>query len=466
MRELTRGLGVLPAVAINVGNMIGTGIFLKTRVMTCNVGASSAVIGVWVLGGLLALVGAFAYSEVASMMPEAGGEYVYLRRAYGRVVSFLCGWTLFALVKCGSQAALAVGFAIFMDTATGGALDHSLLSFIVAGHHVQLTGLTAVAVASIWIIALINARSVSRGGETALGLTSLKVGFLLCLALAALVFGHGDFAHFAQSNAGGACTGIVATARGGIAGFGAALLGALWAYDGWNNVAPLLGELRNPERNVARVFLGGTLVVGTLYVLVTVAYFYILSPTEIANIPASSSVGTEVLKRFVGPLAVSLLAFVLMLSAFGSQQASALAGSRIGFAMARDGLFFKRLSKLSPRTGAPVAAIVAQAGWATVLALSGTFDALTDAAMFGAWLFYGLTVASVFVFRHRQPDAKRPYHCTGYPLLPALFVLVAAGVIANAFVATPREALLGAGLIVLGLPFFWFWNRRSGQAPP
>jgi len=463
VRELTRGLGPWSAVAINVGNMIGTGIFLKTRVMTCKVGASSAVVAVWVLGGLLVLVGAFAYAEVAAMMPEAGGEYIYLRRAYGRVVSFLCGWTLFALVKCGAQAALAVGFAIFMDTATGGALNHPLVNF---GHGLQLDGLTAVAVASIWIIALINARSVSRGGETALGLTSLKVGFLLCLALAALAFGHGDFAHFAQSNAGGACQGVLASARGGFAGFGAALLGALWAYDGWNNVAPLLGELRNPERNVARVFIGGMLVVGSLYILVTIAYFYILSPTEIANIPASSSVGTEVLKRFVGPVAVSLLALVLMLSAFGSQQASALAGSRIGFAMARDGVFFKRLSKVSPRTGAPVAAIVAQAGGATILAMSGTFDTLTDSAMIGAWIFYGLTVASVFVLRRTQPAAERPYRCMGYPVLPALFVLVVIGVVGNAFVATPREALLGAGLILSGLPLYWFWNRRAESTAP
>jgi APA family basic amino acid/polyamine antiporter len=261
-------------------------------------------------------------------------------------------------------------------------------------------------VASIWIIALINARAVARGGGTALGLTSLKAGFLLCLAVAAVLFGHGDLSHFGQSNAGGICEGVSERARGGIAGFGAALLGALWAYDGWNNVAPLLGELRNPERNVPRVFLGGMLVVGTLYVFVTLAYFYVLSPAEIANIAASSSVVTEVLKHVVGPLAVTILALALMLSAFGSQQASALAGSRIAFAMARDGLFFKRLGELSPRTHAPVAAIIAQAGGATVLALSGTFDTLTDAAMIGAWVFYGLTVAAVFVLRRHEPNAR------------------------------------------------------------
>jgi hypothetical protein len=234
-RSLTRGLGLLPAIAVNVGNVIGTGIFLKTRVMTCNVGAASTVVWVWVIGGLLALAGAFAYSEVAALMPEAGGEYAYVRRAYGRHASFLCGWTLFTLQKCGGQAALAVGFAIFMNAATGGALEQRIFAFDLFGHRISVTLLTAAAVASIWMVALINARSVARCGETAFGLTSVKVGFLLCLAFTALLFGHGHTAHFGESNHGGLCEGVAATARGGLVGLGAAVLGVLWAYDGWSN---------------------------------------------------------------------------------------------------------------------------------------------------------------------------------------------------------------------------------------
>jgi APA family basic amino acid/polyamine antiporter len=461
-RELTRGLGLVPAIAINVGNMIGTGIFLKTRVMTCNVGASYTVLAVWVIGGLLALAGAFAYSEVAAMMPEAGGEYVYLRRAYGRLVSFLCGWTFFTLARCGAQAALAVGFAIFMNVATGGALSQPLFEVPLPGHALHVTLLTLVAVGSIWTIAFLNCRSVARGGQTVLGLTSIKVLFLVGLASAALLFGHGDFAHLGESNVGGICEGVADSARGGLAGLGAAMLGALWAYDGWNIVAPLLGELKNPERNVPRAFLGGMFIVLGLYVLVTVAYFYVLSPTEIANIPAASSVGTEVLRRFVGPYAVTALALVLMLSAFGSQQSSALSNSRVPFAMARDGLLFRPLGELSPRSHVPVKAMLAQAGWATVLAVSGTFDTLTDAAMFGSWIFYGLTVAAVFVLRRREPDAPRPYHCFGYPLVPAVFLLLTSLVVVNAFVATPHQALLGAGLILLGLPVYLYYTRRHG----
>ena len=456
----------MPAIAVNVGNMIGTGIFLKARVMTCNVGSASTVIALWVVGGLLVLAGAFAYSEVSALMPEAGGEYAYVKRAYGRFASFLCGWTLFIVQKCGSQAALAVGFDIFLNVATGGALEQRLWAFNLFGHQGSLTLLTVVALASIWIIALINASSVARGGETALGLTSIKVAFLLFLALAVLLFGHGNGAHFFQSNQGGVCEGVASSARVGLAGLGAGALGALWAYDGWSNVAPLMGELRDPGRNAARVFIGGMLVVGTLYLLVTISYFYVLSPTEIASIPASSSVGTEVLHRFLGPAAVTTLACILMLSAFSSQQASSLAGARIPFAMARDGLFFRRWAELSPRTRSPVNAIWGQAVFATVFTFSGTFDTLTDAAMIGAWLFYGLAASTVFVFRRTAPDAPRPYRCPGYPVLPAVFLVLAAAVIVNSFIATPHTALIAAGLLVLGLPFYAYWNRPGALAEP
>jgi basic amino acid/polyamine antiporter, APA family len=463
-RGLSRDLGLLPGIAVNVGNMIGAGIFLKPRVMTCNVGAASTVIAAWLIGGLLALAGAFAYSELATLLPEAGGEYAYVRRAYGRLASFVCGWTLFALPKCGSQAALAIGFAIFMNVATGGALEQRILAFSLLGHPVAVTLLTPVAVASIWAIVLINVRSVARGGQTTFALTTVKVALLTCLALAALIFGHGDTAHFGESNHGGLCEGVALSARGGLAGLGAAVLGALWAYNGWSNVAPLLGELKSPGRNAPRVFIGGMLIVGTLYVLVTVSYFYVLSPTEIASIPATSSVGTEVLRRFLGPVAVTVLACVLMLSAFAAHQANALAGARIGFAMARDGLFFRRLAELSPSTGAPVNAILAQASFATVLAVGGTFDTLSDTAMFGAWLAYGVAASTVFVFRRTAPDAPRPYRCIGYPVVPAIFVLLVACVAVNTFVATPQQALLGAALMVLGLPFYVFWSRSLPTA--
>src|SRR5271169_5983888 len=405
--ELTRGVGAWGAIAVNVANMIGTGVFLKTRVMTCNVGSAKMVLLVWLTAGLLALAGSFSYSEIAAMMPEAGGDYVYLRRAYGRAVGFLYGWMTFAVAKAGSQAALAVGLAIFMNVAVGGVLESWRIAASPFGLHLSMSGLTVVALATIWTVALINCASVAAGGWTALALTLAKVALVLGVGVSALAFAPGDWANLAGSGLAGACEGVADSARGGYAGFGAAMLGALWAYDGWNNVAPLAGEIRDPQRNLPRAFVGGLLVVGALYLLVNTAYYYALSPLEIADIPAISSVATEVLKRFLGPVAISLTAVAMMISSFGSLHASVLANSRIPFAMARDGLFFRGLAKLSPHSNVPARAIVAQAVWGSVLVASGTYDTLTDSVIFASWMFYGLTTASLFVFRRTLPGVPR-----------------------------------------------------------
>jgi APA family basic amino acid/polyamine antiporter len=449
-------------MAVNVANMIGTGVFLKTRVMTCNVGSAKTVLVVWLAAGLLSLAGTFSYSEIAAMMPEAGGDYVYLRRAYGRLVGFLYGWMAFTVARAGSQAALAVGLAIFMNVDLGGALDRWHLEAGSFGAH--FNGLTLVALASIWTVALINCASVAAGGRMALLLTIAKVGLVFSVGIGAFVFAAGDWTHLSESGLAGTCEGVANSARGGIAGFGAAMLGALWAYDGWQNVAPLAGEIRDPQRNLPRAFVGGTLVVAALYLFVNAAYFFALTPLDIASVPATSSVATEVLKRFLGPMAVSMTAAALMVSSFGSLHASVLANSRIPFAMARDGLFFRGLVRLSPRSNVPVRAILAQAAWASVLALSGSYDSLTDSVIFASWLFYGLVTASLFVFRKTMPDAARPYRALGYPVIPMIFLFVTAALLINTFVAAPREALQGVVLLAAGLPFYWYWSRKSSMA--
>jgi APA family basic amino acid/polyamine antiporter len=239
------------------------------------------------------------------------------------------------------------------------------------------------------------------------------------------------------------------------------MLGALWAYDGWNNVAPLAGEIRDPQKNLPRAFIGGTLMVGAIYLFVNASYYYTLTPLQIASIPTSSSVATEVLKRFLGPAAVSLTAIAMMISSFGSLHASVLSNSRIPFAMAREGLFFRGLAKLSPRSNVPVRALLAQGLWASVLAVSGSYDALTDSVVFASWLFYGLAAASLFVFRRTMPDAPRAYRATGYPWIPLAFALATTALLINTFVATPREALRGVAMLFAGLPFYWYWSRRT-----
>jgi APA family basic amino acid/polyamine antiporter len=463
-RELTRGVGAWGAIAVNVANMIGTGVFLKTRVMTCNVGSAKTVLLVWVAAGLLSLAGTFSYSEIAAMMPEAGGDYVYLRRAYGKAVGFMYGWMTFAVAKAGSQAALAVGLAIFMNVAVGGALEHWQLQASPFGLRLSISGLTLVALATIWTVALINCASVTAGGRTALALTIAKVALILGVGIGAFAFAPGDWTHLAGSGLAGACEGVADSARGGYAGFGAAMLGALWAYDGWSNVAPLSGEIRNPQRNLPRAFVGGMLVVASLYLFVNIAYYYALSPLEIANVPTSSSVATEVLKRFLGPMAVSMTAVALMISSFGSLHASVLANSRVPYAMARDGLFFRGLAHLS-RSNVPARAIVAQAAWGSILALSGSYDALTDSVVFASWLFYGLSTGSLFIFRRTMPDAPRPYRALGYPVVPVIFLVVTAALLINTFVAAPHEAIRGVAVLVAGLPLYWYWSRKNRDSP-
>ncbi len=461
--ELTRGVGLWGAVAVNVANMIGTGVFLKTRVMTCNVGDPKIVLCVWIGAGLLSLAGTFSYSEIAAMMPEAGGDYVYLRRAYGRMTGFLFGWMSFAVSRTGSQAALAVGLAIFMNVALGGVLERWRIASDALGFPVHVSGLTLVALAAIWTVAVINCASVRSGGRTALVVTIAKVLLVFAVGATAFVFGPGDWSHLFATGAGGTCEGVAASARGGIAGFGAAMLGALWAYDGWNNVSSLAGEVRDPQRNLPRAFIGGMLVVAVLYLFANLAYFYALTPLQVASVPASSSVATAVLRQFLGPIAVSLTAAALMVSSFGALHSSALASSRIPFAMARDNLFFGSVSKLSPRSNVPARAILLQAAWGSLLAISGTYDTLTDSVIFVSWGFYGLSMISLFVFRRTLPDAPRPYRAWGYPVVPMIFILVTAALLINTFIAAPRQAFEGVAVLLLGLPFYWWWTRRPAR---
>lgn len=458
--ELTRGLGLAGAISLNIANIIGTGIFLKTRVMTCNVGDGETVLLVWLAAGLLALAGSLSYAEIASLHPEAGGDYVFLRKAYGRFTGFLYGWTFFTVARCGAQAALAVGFAIFLNVAFGGALDHLGFDIDVIGASWHVGSITMVALAAIWVITLMNCISLSAGANTAIVLTVIKLCMLLAVGTVALFLGKGDWSHLSLSATGARCEGVTAGAMGGIAGFGAAMLGALWAYDGWNNVSAMCGEIREPARNIPRAFFSGTATVVALYLFVNLGYFYVLTPAEIANISATSSVGTEVLKSFMGPGAVTLMAVALAASTFGALHASVLANSRIPFAMARDGLFFRPLGRVSPRTHLPVNALLVQGLWASVLALSGTFDTLTDSVMFASWLFYGLTTASLFVFRRTMPQAPRPYRVWGYPVVPLLFLAVTAMVLASALIATPRQAMNGLVMMAIGVPFYLYWSRR------
>jgi APA family basic amino acid/polyamine antiporter len=459
--HLVRGLGLLAATSIAVGNVIGTGVFLKARVMTCNVGTPGMVITVWIVAGVFSLAGALTYAEVTAMMPRTGGEYVFIRKAYGPLWGFLYGWMRFFVAACGGQAALAVAFAIFFNIVTRGVIGTNYFTLDVGGYQIAFGSVQLLAIAAIFVVTLVNCAAVSIGGQIVSALTLLKVFLVAGIGLGAFLLARGDWAHFALSGTSGACEGIGAAARGGVAGFGAAMIGALWAYNGWNELTYVAGEVKHPERNLPVALLAGVGVVGVLYVFVNAAYFYVLTPAEVAGVSTSSSAATEVLARFLGPIAARVMAGAMAMSIFSTLLVGVLVGGRTPYAMARDGLFFRYLAHVSPRTSVPVRALLAQAVWASLLVLSGSFDTLTDYSMFAIIIFVALAASSIFVFRRRMPEAQRPYRTWGYPVVPMLFLVMAGLLIGNTLLATPRQALAGLGLLALGLPFYWYWSRQS-----
>lgn len=461
---LVRGLGLAASTSVVVGTVIGTGIFLKTRVMMCNVETPWLVVAAWIAAGVLTLAGALTYAELAAMMPRAGGEYVFIRESYGRPVAFLYGWTQFAVSYTGSQAAKGVSFAIFLNSLAGGALDRTFYTAHLAGHEFPVGELQVIALGVIILATLVNCLAVSVGGNISVVLTAVKIAIVVAIGGAAFLLAQGHWSHFGMSGAGGTCDGVEPTARGGAAGFGAAMLGALWAYDGWTNVTIVAGEVKRPQRNLPIALVGGMLTIAVLYLFANLAYLYVLSPLAIASVPGTSSVATEVARTYLGPAAVSAIAMAMMISTLGSLHTGTMAGARISYAMARDGLFFQPLARVSARTHVPVNALLLHCGWACVLALTGSFDTLTDYVIFAAWIFYALNTASVFIFRRRLPDVERPYRTIGYPVVPVLFLLAAGWLIVNTFVATPRQALIGVGIIALGLPLYWYFGASGENA--
>jgi basic amino acid/polyamine antiporter, APA family len=466
---LVRGLGLVAAISIIIGNVVGTGVFLKARVMTCNVGSPDWVILAWVAAGILSLAGALTYAELAAMLPHAGGTYNFLREAYGRVASFLFGWMQIFIAKAGSQASVAVAFGIFLNDLLGGTLRQVLFTTEIFGSKFEFTNLQIIAVGLIILVTALNCASVAFSGWIATALTVVKISLILLVGLGAFMLADGTFANFAGTAGAGACEGVAENVRFGtadytfFAGFAAAMLGALWGYDGWDNITYVAGEIKNPQRNIPIALVGGTALIIFLYVFVNAAYFYVLTPETIAGVSKESSVAREVAARFLGAGAITLMAAGLMASSFGTLHTSVLTGARIPYAMAQDGMFFKSLSKISEKTRVPVRALIVQCVWACILALSGSFDTLTDYVIFGSWIFYALATSSIFVFRRSRPDLERPYKAFGYPVVPILFLLVATWLLVTTLINSPEQSIRGIFLILLGLPIYFFLSRQKKE---
>ncbi len=474
-QTLIRGLGLIAAISVIIGNVIGTGVFLKARVMTCNVGSPDWVIAAWIAAGLLSLAGALTYAELTSMKPEAAGPYVFLRDSYGRLSSFLFGWMQMFIARTGSQAGVAVVFAIALNDYLGGALKQTILSVPVLGFTYEVTSLQIIAVVVIAIFTTINCLSVVYSGQIAAALTMIKIGLVLFVGLGAFMFvTGGSFGNFSLMDTGGACEGVAASVRFGsaeytfLAGFGAAMLGALWGYDGWDNLSFVAGEVKNPNRNIPIAIIGSVLLIILLYVMIHVAYFYVLDPTTVAGVSEDSSVAMVVVSKFFAAdvltlgtgIAVAIFSMGLMLSSLGTLHTSILSAARIPYAMAKDGLMFKPFEKLSI-TAVPINGVLFQGVWASVLALSGSFDTLTDYVIFGSWIFYALITSSIFIFRRKYPDAPRPYRAWGYPVVPVIFLLVAGWLLISTLINTPQQSVTGILLIILGLPVYYYLTRNE-----
>ncbi|MBK8466997.1 MAG: amino acid permease [Chloracidobacterium sp.] len=473
-QTLIRGLGLIAAISIIIGNVIGTGVFLKSRVMTCNMGDPQWVILAWVAAGLLSLAGALTYAELTAMRPVASAQNVLLEEAYGKPASFLFGWMQILIARPGSQAAAAMAFAIGMNDFLDNKLAASIASFPIAGTTFELTTLQLVAVMVIVIFTTLNCASVMLTGRIATALTFVKMALILFVGIGAFVLVSGNFGHFSLLNSGGTCEGVDEAVKIGsssytfLAGFAAAMLGALWAYDGWDNLTFVAGEVKDPKRNIPLAIIGSMFLVIVLYVIAQIAYFYVLDPTTIASVSKNSSVAKAVVGMFFGGNAASIatgaaVAFFtvgLMLSSLGTLHTSLLAAGRIPYRMAREGMMFPIFGRLSVNH-VPVTSVLFIGLLACVLALIGSFDALTDYVVFAMWIFYALITGSVFIYRRKFPDLERPYKAWGYPVVPAVFILVALWLLYRTVIDAPGKALTGLAIILLGLPVYYYFNSKG-----
>jgi APA family basic amino acid/polyamine antiporter len=457
MRELIRGLNFTGTTALVVGSMIGTGVFFKAAIMAQQVGSPGMVMLAWLVAGIMSLAGALTFAELGGMLPKAGGEYAYLRAAYGDFWAFLDGWARF-VVASGGIAALGVGFATFLSAIVRirGPWTSSMLHL--AGREIPWEfGLKEViAVGVILLFGATNCLGVRFGGGVQTVLSAAKVGGIFVIVAGAyFLSGTGSAEHLRGS----------ASHPVGISAFGAAVLSALWACDGWAFMPMVAGEVRDAARNVPRALIVGVLIVLTLYGLANLAYFYVLPFNEVATANSTQyrdalPVASKAAATFLGDRGPALLSIIFMISAAGALNGVILSMARIPFAMSRDGLLGRGLGELSEGAHVPVKSVILVTLWSAVLAVSGTYDQLTDLTIFGEWIFYGLTAGAVIVLRRKMPDAPRPYRTLGYPLTPLLFLVCAAALVVNTLQTGPVEAIAGLSLIATGLPVFWYYRRQ------
>ncbi len=438
MTSLPRTLGLRDLILLTIGSVIGSGIFLVPGAVLRQVdGFILPAMLVWLVGGVLSLLGALTYSELGAMKPAAGGLYVYIRDCFGRFPAFLFGWTLFFVISSGAVATLSVAFSAYL------------------GEIVPLTPWLSklIAVLMIAVVTLVNVFSTRASAGLQNWTTAAKVFGILVMSVVLLWLGRG----FQGS---GAVLWPAQYSGSFASGFGLAMIGVLWAYEGWQFVTYSAGEVVNAKRNLPLGLVAGTAALVGIYLIANFGYLAALGPTGVAD---SNRLAATAVSTIVSPVAAKLVAIMILISIFSAANGTMLTSPRVYYAMARDRLFFQRLAEVHPRFKTPAFAIIAGAVWSIVLAVTGTFEQLLTYVVFIGWIFYALAAASIFVYRRRMPEAVRPYRVPGYPLTPLLFIAAAAALAVNTIATQPARAAIGLGIVLLGAPAYLIWRSKGGS---
>jgi len=450
---LVRGLTLLDSVLLLVGGIIGSSIFLTSKDIAQPLPHPAWFLLVWVLGGVVSLLACFAFAELGSMFPDSGGQYVYLRAAFGDLPAFLYGWMLFSVANGGTIAALGVASAAYL----GGIFpaisqEHVVLSL--AG--VVITRAHVLALIFIAIVTWINVCGLRSGALLQNAATWAKFVAMAAFVLLGFAIGKGNWSHFTTAPPGGLALGL--TSGQLLSAFGVGLIAVFFAYDGWVYITWVAGEVKNPRRNVPLAMVIGIVVVGVIYISMNLTYIYAMPLSEVAKHETIAHSAAVVL---FSPAAGTWLSATIALSCFGAMASCILSGARVYYAMAKDGVFFQRMAEVHPRWRTPAFSLIGQSLWAALLTVSGRYDQLYTYVIYGMVLSYTATVVGLFVLRWKRPDIPRPYRCTGYPIVPATYILIGTAWTLNTILTRPVEAFWGTAIVLLGVPGYLYWKRAS-----
>jgi basic amino acid/polyamine antiporter, APA family len=449
---LVRGLGLLDSVLLLASGIIGSSIFLTAKDIAGPLPHPLLFLGVWVLGGIISLFGCVAFAELGSMFPESGGQYVYLREAYGDLVAFLYGWMLFSVANGGSIAALCVAAAAYSGQVFPVvSQDHVVIAL--AG--VTITRAHLFALLLIVFVTYVNVVGLRWGALLQNLSTWTKFSAMAAFVLLGFAIGKGDWSHFSAHGAG-VTMGLHPTQL--ISAMGIALIAVFWAYDGWVYITWVAGEVKEPRRNVPLSMVLGVLAVGAIYVAMNFTYLYALPLDQIAQ---HETIAHAAAAALFSPRAAVWLSLMIAISCFSAAATCTLSGARVYLAMAQDGVFFKRMAEIHPRWRTPAFSLIGQGVWAAILTISGRYDQLYTYVIYGMVLSYTLTVIGMFLLRWKRPDLPRPYRCTGYPWLPAIYVLVGAAWTLNTIITRPAEAFWGTAIVLIGVPGYLYWKSSA-----